>query len=82
MKTTVILNDHLVKRAKSRAALRGWTLSHYMEKCLEADLAKSEDGRVGDWLSQLPATPKSAANEVNALLGKADFEKIDPEMWR
>lgn len=82
MKTTLILDDHLVRRAKSHAALRGLTLSRYMEKCLELGLTGMREQRVGDWLHTLPATPAAAAKEVNALLESADFEVVDPEMWQ
>ncbi len=82
MKTTLILRDDLVRRAKSRAALRGWTLSHYMEKCLEQNLKNSDSARVGDWLKDLPPTPDGATRDVDNILRDADFQEIEPEMWQ
>jgi len=82
MRTTLIFPDHIAKRAKARAALRGMTLSRYAEECLRTDLARPDGERVGDWLAKLPSTPAAASREVNALIAEAEFEKIDPEMWR
>lgn len=82
MKTTLILKEELVRRAKSRAALRGWTLSHYMERCLEKSLEEEEIVSVNDWIDQLPQTPSQAQKEVDARLKEADFEQIDEEMWK
>ncbi len=82
MKTTLILKDELVRRAKSRAALRGWTLSRYLERCLEKGLGEEELASVGDWIDQLPQTPAHAQKEVDARLKEADFERVDEEMWK
>jgi len=82
MKTTLTLRDELVRKAKSRAALRGLTLSRYMEECLEKGLQETESSSVGDWLHTLPDTPDGSAEEVEAIIRSGDFEQIDPEMWR
>ncbi len=82
MKTTLILKDELVRRAKSRAALRGWTLSRYLERCLEKSLIEEDSASVGDWIDQLPPTPADAQKEVEAHLKEADFEQVDEEMWK
>ena len=81
MKTTLILRDELVRKAKSRAALRGMTLSRYMETCLENSLLETEAASVGDWLQSLPEVPEGATEEVDAILRLGDFDRIDPEMW-
>ncbi|MEX2605935.1 MAG: hypothetical protein WD708_01210 [Kiritimatiellia bacterium] len=81
MKTTLILKDDLVRKAKSKAALHGWTLSHYMEKCLEHSFEQPEPASVGTWLDSLPKVPSKAQREVETILAEADFQKIDPEMW-
>ncbi|MDA3873441.1 MAG: hypothetical protein PF795_05735 [Kiritimatiellae bacterium] len=81
MKTTLILKDDLVRKAKSKAALHGWTLSHYMERCLERSFEQPEPESVGDWLDRLPKVPSKAHHEVNAIVEDADYQKVDPEMW-
>lgn len=82
MKTSLILNDTLVRKAKSRAALQGLTLSRYMEACLEKSLHAPEPECVGDWIRTLPNTPKSAAKEVNSVIAQGAFDEIDKEMWQ
>lgn len=82
MKTTLILNDTLVRKAKSRAALEGRTLSRFMEMCLEKELKTSRPERVGDWLHSLPKTPKSAQQDVEARIRAGGFDEIDGDMWR
>jgi hypothetical protein len=81
MKTTVILQDHLLRSAKAHAALRGWTLSRYLESCLEKNLEMEKTSKVGDWLGTLPRTPRSATLEVEEILKGAGFDDIDPDMW-
>lgn len=81
MKTTLILRDELVRKAKSRAALRGLTLSRYMETCLEKSLQEKESACVGDWLHTLPDVPDGAVEEVEAIIRSGDFDRIDPELW-
>lgn len=80
MKTTLVLKDDLVRKAKSRAALRGCTFSKYMELCLEKSFIE-EACSVKDWLDELPEVSSLALREVDAVLDSAGFEKIDPEMW-
>ena len=45
-----------MRRAKSRAALRGQPLAQYMEECLEQKLAhdESQDGTLKEWINSLP----------------------------
>jgi len=81
MKTTLVLRDDLVRKAKSRAALRGWTLSRYMEASLESSFLEENSATVGDWIHSLPETPADAAREVDTVLKSGDFDKIDAEMW-
>jgi len=81
MKTTLILNDVLVRRAKSRAALEGCSLSRFMEACLEKGLQEPEPQCVGDWLHLLPDTPESARAEVEDHIRGGGFDDIEPEMW-
>lgn len=53
-----------------------------MEKCLEQSLQGPARARVGDWLKDLPPTPKGATRDVDKILDEADFQKIDAEMWQ
>ena len=53
MKTTINLKDDVLRRAKSRAALRGQPLAQYMEECLEQKLAQDEslEGSLKEWIN-------------------------------
>ncbi len=82
MKTTLILNDTIVRKAKARAALQGVSLSRYMEKSLEDSLKAREPGCVGDWIHSLPETPRGATKEISARIKEGAFDQIDPEMWQ
>ena len=44
MKTTLNLNDHILRRAKSRAARYGITLTRFVEDALRASLTDPEPG--------------------------------------
>jgi hypothetical protein len=83
MKTTLILRDDLVRRAKSRAALAGIPLSRFMEECLATGLKlRGEDGRsVADWAQDLPQVSPRALQDLNAALESADFRPVEREMW-
>lgn len=84
MKTTLILRDDLVRRAKARAALRGQPLSRFVEESLEDALKKDEASAssVGEWIEQLPRISRQASRELRSLFGKDDFRPIEPEMWK
>jgi len=84
MKTTLILRDDLVRRAKSRAALRGQPLSRYVEESLEKSLKEDEGSTSGiaDWIDGLPAISPQAAKDLKQVLGHEDFRPIDAEMWK
>jgi len=83
VKTTLILRDDLVRRAKSRAALAGIPLSRFVEESLAASLAVAEgDGRsVAAWARDLPDVSSEALGELNATLASPDFRSLDREMW-
>lgn len=75
----------MVRKAKSRdalPALKGCTFSKYMELCLEKSLKEEETTSVKDWLYELPERSSQAVREVEAVLDEADFNNIDPEMWK
>ena len=84
MKTTLIMRDDLVRRAKARAALRGQPLSRYVEESLERALQEDESSEVtvADWIESLPRISKQASKELNALFESNDFRSIDPDMWK
>ena len=44
MKTTLNLNDHILRRAKSRARRDGITLTRFVEDALRASLIDAEPG--------------------------------------
>jgi len=53
-----------------------------MELCLEKSLKEEETTSVKDWLYELPERSSQAVREVEAVLDEADFNNIDPEMWK
>ena len=84
MKTTLILHDELVRRAKARAALRGQPLSRYVEESLERSLNEDEDSAISieEWVNKLPRLSKQACQELNVVLENDDLRSIDPAMWK
>lgn len=84
MKTTLILRDDLVRRAKARAALRGQPLSRYMEESLERALKEDEQApdTVAEWINSLPTISKTAARDLKTALSAKDLREIDEEMWK
>lgn len=84
MKTTLIMREDLVRRAKSRAALRGQPLSRYVEESLERTLKEDEQApaTVAEWISLLPKISKTALKDLNAALADNEFRQIDEEMWK
>ena len=84
MKTTLILRDDLVRRAKARAALRGQTLSGWIEEGLERRL-REEEARppsLAEWLHALPVVDPGSVADLEATLAAADFREIDEDQWR
>lgn len=83
MKTTINLKDDVVRRLKSRAALRGQSLSKFMEDSLEQKLVQDEStgDSVAEWIETLPVVSRSAAEEVDERIEQAAFNKIDPELF-
>lgn len=84
MKTTLIMRDDLIRRAKARAALRGQPLSRYMEESLERALKEDEKvpATVTDWIDSLPRISRSAARDLKEALTDKAFREIDEEMWQ
>lgn len=84
MKTTLNLRDDLVRRAKSRAALRGQPLARYIEEGLEQRLNEDEARAetAGSWLDTLPKIPPAATREFDEIINSDEFRQIDSEMWQ
>jgi len=78
------MRDDLVRRAKARAALRGQSLSRYMEESLERALKEDEKApaTVMEWIDSLPSISNSAAHDLKTVLAKKGFREIDEEMWQ
>ena len=73
-----------MRRAKSRAALRGQPLAQYMEECLEQKLAldESQDGTLKEWINSLPKVSQSALGDLEKNISADDFREIDDDMWK
>jgi hypothetical protein len=84
MKTTINLKGDVLRRAKSRAALRGQPLAQYMEECLEQKLAhdESQDGTLKEWINSLPKVSQSALVDLEKNISADDFREIDDDMWK
>ena len=84
MKTTINLQDDILRRAKARAALRGQPLSHYMEECLEQKLAHDEslDGTLKEWINSLPKVSPDAISDFEKNISGDDFRAIEDNMWK
>ncbi len=84
MKTTMIIRDDLLRRAKARAALRGQPLSRFLETSLERALREDEPPACSwaEWAAGLPKVSRGAAKGLREVLGEAHFRTIDPEMWK
>jgi hypothetical protein len=84
MKTTINLKGDVLRRAKSRAALRGQPLAQYMEECLEQKLTHDESqvGTLKEWINSLPKVSQSALGDLEKNISADDFREIDDDMWK
>ena len=84
MKTTINLKDDVLRRAKSRAALRSQPLAQYMEECLEQKLAQDEslDGSLKEWINSLPKVSPDAISDFEKNISGDDFRAIEEDMWK
>ena len=84
MKTTINLQDDILRRAKARAALRGQPLAHYMEECLEQKLSHDEslDGTLKEWINSLPKVSPDAISDLEKNISGEDFRAIEEDMWK
>ena len=82
MKTTIHLKDDVARRLKSRAALRGQSLSKFMEETLEQKLAQDESTghSLLEWVETLPVIPESIAKEIEETIAEAPFSKADENL--
>ena len=84
MKTTVNIRDDVFRRAKARAALKGMSLSRFLEASLESSLKEEEpdSSSWAEWFDSLPAISSAAAEDLNAFIESSDFRPIDKDMWQ
>jgi hypothetical protein len=84
MKTTINLKGDVLRRAKSRAALRGQPLAQYMEECLEQKLThdESQDGTLKEWINSLPMVSPRAIGDLEKNISADDFREVDEDMWK
>jgi len=84
MKTTIHLKDDVARRLKSRAALRGQSLSNYLEESLEKRLEEDEStgDSVADWIQTLPKVSRSVAKELDDACADAPFSKVDMKLFQ
>ena len=84
MKTTINLKGDVLRRAKSRAALRGQPLAQYMEECLEQKLAldESQDVTLKEWINSLPKVSTAALGDLEKNISADDFREVDDDMWK
>ncbi len=83
MKTTLEIPDALFRKAKATAAHEGRTMKQFVTEALAEKLAGK--GRQQGWravLGKLSPDGKKAAREAAAAVQAADFNKVDPEVWR
>lgn len=83
MKTTLEIPDALFRKAKATAAHEGRTMKQFVTEALAEKLAGK--GKQQGWRAVLgKLTPEGikAAREAAAAIKAADFNKVDPEVWR
>ncbi len=83
MKTTLEIPDHLFRRAKATAALRGESLKELVSEALEAHLERRVAGEpsVRGWRSVFGQARQEAVEEVDTIVAE-ELERIDPSDWR
>lgn len=83
MKTTVELQDALLRKVKARAAARGRTLKQYFNEALIEKLARDDAKGTGEpgWMKAFGTVPRSVTDKINAII-EEEFEVVDPEDWK
>ncbi|MDE2655814.1 MAG: DUF2191 domain-containing protein [Gemmatimonadetes bacterium] len=76
MKTTINLNDQLLRRAKQRASRRGITLTRFIEDALRAKLMDG-DRDVGAFTLQLKTVRGHAPPNVDISDREALYDVLD-----
>ena len=73
----------MFRRAKARAALKGQSLSQYLEESLEHSLKNEEpdSSSWAEWFEALPLISAAAAKYLQSVIEAPDFREIDREMW-
>ena len=84
MKTTLDIPDPLFLKAKARAALRGFSLRHFVAEALEEKAAALASGRSGSvetpWMRRFGALSDLhlETSKIEALISE-EFEVLDKE---
>lgn len=76
MKTTLILKDELVRKAKSQAALLGCSMSKYMEDCLEKSFLIASNPMAEDSPYKQSNESTQTVCEGNQILAAEDHKKL------
>lgn len=82
MKTTIEIDDELLRRSKAEAALRGETLREFFAAALREHLGNSVGAtpRATGWRSVFGTADPTAAGRVDSVV-QEEFGRIDPESW-
>lgn len=83
MKTTLEIPDKIFRQAKSKAAERGIPLRQFVTEAVEQKLLEPAPASERPWLKhfgKLKHLRKETAR-INKLI-EAEFETIEPELWK
>ena len=74
----------MFRRAKARAALKGQSLSRFLEESLEHCLQDEEpdSSSWAEWFEALPMISTAAAKDLESVIEAPAFREIDREMWK
>lgn len=83
MKTTLEIPDPVFRRAKSAAAERGIAFREFVTEAVKEKLAADSKATEKPWLRHMGKLKhlRKETERINRLI-EAEFEQIDPEMWR
>lgn len=81
MKTTVVIRDEVLRRAKARAASRGISLRQFIDEALEERLRRPDEMRGRPVWKELGGALRSLRSETLRIQSRVDeeFERIDVE---
>ncbi len=83
MKTTLDIPDALLRRVKSRAALKGKSMRDFFVEAVQEKLEAEVKGTatIRGWRTVFGKAPKGTAKEVQAIID-AEFETVNMGDWR